>query len=288
MVHREFLADVNGSVAFASTQFQVNPGLPASFPWLAAVASRYESYRFNELRFLFETQTSTATAGTVILAPDYDATDAAPTTKQQATSYRSAVRSAAWAPSVLVCDREDLHKRESYYVRSGSVPANTDVKLYDTANLFVCTQGMSGATAVGELYVEYDVHLMTPQLGDVAAGNAVFGTFTGTANSAPAANSTGTLPATALSTGTTTSATTWTFTQPWKGTCGVSLVGTGLAGVAVSGSATNTELGDVFGAGAASEVAVYTISATVGQTFALTITNTTITSSTFIFAQGLN
>jgi hypothetical protein len=58
---------------------------------------------------------------------------------------------------------EDLNKQKSYFVRPGSAPVGTDIKLYDVGNLYVITSGVttSGGTC-GELYVEYDVLLMTP------------------------------------------------------------------------------------------------------------------------------
>lgn len=40
VVHREFIGNVTGSTAFAiSNSFAVNPGLPASFPWLSGMAA---------------------------------------------------------------------------------------------------------------------------------------------------------------------------------------------------------------------------------------------------------
>ena len=100
-------------------------------------------------------------------------------------SYRSAVRSPPWADSSLVAAGEDISKRKSYYVRSGSAPSGTDVKLYDTANVFVCTQGQANTNAIGELYVDYEVILMTPQLTDVGTGEAIYGVYAGTSNAAP-------------------------------------------------------------------------------------------------------
>jgi len=162
--HREFINDVLGSVAFSSSQsYIVNPGLVSTFPWLSSIARRYESYRFRTLRFLFETAAPTSTTGSIILCVDYDPTDLNPAGKTQALSYKSSVRSAPWQPCALSCTEQDLHKRTSYYTRGGLV-STTDLHLYDTGNLFVCVSGQAGATAIGELYVEYDVEFMTPQL----------------------------------------------------------------------------------------------------------------------------
>jgi hypothetical protein len=98
-----------------------------------------------------------------VLAVDYDASDIAPTTKQQMLAFRGSVRSAPWSPCQHVSLKEDLSKLKSNYVRAGLQPANTDVKLYDVGVLNVATQGISTNSATcGELYVEYDIDLLTP------------------------------------------------------------------------------------------------------------------------------
>lgn len=187
--HREFLWDIVGSVEFAWDEFAINPGVPETFPWLSAIAARFESYKFHSLRFCYEPAVSTTTPGTVILAVDYDASDIGPETKTVALSYRGAVRAAPWDECAFIAQQDDLHKAKSNYVRSGLAPSGTDIKMYDVGNLYVATQGQAAATAVGELYVEYDVELMTPQLnadaptldlvnlsGVGVATNALFGT----------------------------------------------------------------------------------------------------------------
>lgn len=162
--HREYLADVAGSVAFANTAFAINPGLAASFPWLSAIAVRFESYIFRRLRFEYETQRSTATNGTVMMAVDFDAADAAPTTKTGIMSYHNAVRSAVWDECCYNSDAGDLRKfGVQRFIRSAGLAANLDIKTYDVGNLNIATQGEADTTAIGELYVEYDVELITPQ-----------------------------------------------------------------------------------------------------------------------------
>ncbi len=162
--HREYLADVAGSVAFAATGYAINPGLATSFPWLSNLAKNFESFLFRRLSFEFETQKSTATSGTVMLAIDFDAADAAPTTKTALMTYHNAVRSAAWAECQYRSDGADLRKfGVQRYIRTAALAANLDIKTYDVGNLYVATQGEADTTAIGELYVVYDVELITPQ-----------------------------------------------------------------------------------------------------------------------------
>lgn len=269
--HSEFIDDVAGSVAFASTKFEVNPGLSRTFTWLSKLARNYESYKFHFLDFVFRTSTSTATAGRVMLIPDYDAADAAPTSKSQALSYRSAVGSETWAQELrLRATLQDLQKLKTHYVRSLiNLPANLDIKTYDVMNLFLCTQGMSGTTDVGELYVEYDVELMTPQtspdelFGFKGTGAATF-TAAKPLGSAVTGNANNTISI-SYDGGTGT----FTFNEPFTGlaviTCTGSSVDDPLPG---GGTATKAIFGDLASAGGVTiGTAVWSIDADVGETW---------------------
>lgn len=162
--HREYIADVAGSVGFSATAYAVNPGLQGTFPWLAPISAQFESYLIRGLSFEFETQKSTATSGSIMMAIDYDASDAAPSNKQQLMSYHDAVRSAVWNECCFRADIRDLQKFGiQRYLRSGVLSANQDIKTFDIGNLIIATQGCADTTAIGELYVIYDIELITPQ-----------------------------------------------------------------------------------------------------------------------------
>jgi len=179
--HREYIQDITASTGnpsiFSVTGFAINPGQSAVFPWLSGVASRFESYCFEQLRFEYETEAPSTLGGSVILTVDYDAADLAPATKQVAMSYADAVRSAPWEPSEHTSKIESLTKQKTYFVRPAGLPAGNDIKTYDTGNLFVVTQGVTTASATcGELYVTYRVKLMTPLFDQTALGSGtIFG-----------------------------------------------------------------------------------------------------------------
>jgi hypothetical protein len=167
--HREYLKDIvaegSSPSIFTSQGFPINPGMAQTFPWLSQIAPRFEKYHFKKLRFCFETEAPTSLGGSLILTLDYDASDAAPTSKVQAMAYKNAVRAAPWEECCHDSAAEDLSQQKQYFVRSGVNPVSTDIKLYDVGNLFVCSQNVvTGGATLGELYVEYDVELMTPQL----------------------------------------------------------------------------------------------------------------------------
>lgn len=196
VTHREYIGEVTASSGspsiFNVDTYPINPGMNVVFPWLSKIAQNFESYNFRKLKFCYETEAPTSLGGTVVLAVDYDALDAAPASKQQALAYRSSVRSPAWTDSCHSSVGEDLHKLKSKYVRTGSAPATSDLKTYDVGNLFVITQGITTASAVcGELYVEYSVRLMTPVYDNniFLAGGAI-----GSAGTVSAANPLGDTP----------------------------------------------------------------------------------------------
>lgn len=237
--HREFLQDVAGSVDYACTPLSINPGVSSIAPWLSRIACNFESYNFRTLRFAFETEASTAATGSVILAVDYDPSDPAPTTKMQALSFRATVRSAPWAPCVHESLAEDLSKRKTYYTRQGALAPGEDAKLFDIGKLHVITQGMATNAIVGELWIEYDVILMTPKTSSAAGGNAIWGSWRATSNSNTAITG-GNLPATFVHVGGATSFNTWTFTAPWSGVFSATVTGVNVAltGVQITGTAT--------------------------------------------------
>jgi hypothetical protein len=180
--HREFLRDINAGLGtptnFQATVTEINPGLPATFPWLSQVAQRFERYKFSKLHFIFESQAPTSLGGALILSIDYDASDPTPLSKQQAMAYKNSVRTSPWNECTHASAKEDLSQQKQYFVRSGPLAANNDIKLYDVGNLFTCSQGVTTpSAAMGELYVEYDVMLHTPNLTSfgIVGGSVVGG-----------------------------------------------------------------------------------------------------------------
>lgn len=289
--HREYIQDVSGSVAYAVSQLSINPGLFATFPWLSGLAPLFESYKFNSLSFQFKTEKGTSTTGKVFLSVDWDAADPLPTTKSQQLQERTSIDCAAWAMAQLNCDSSDLLKfGVQRYIRSAAV-AGTDIKTYDVGNLQIGTQGMADTTAVGELYVTYDVELMTPQpnlgtavaaaslsekivSGGTVSNSAVFGTAAVTTGSSVASAAGGTL----------------TFNSVGQYLISHEITGTVIGGSAptVTGTAATTLLSQIPGdsyAGASGTIGSQSILANVtavGQTVIINWTgeNTSTTAST--------
>lgn len=166
IVHRELVASISGTATLnVGTSLALNPGLTASFPWLSSQAQGWEQYRFNKLKFCYYSRCATSTPGSIMMVPDYDAADAAPTTEQIASAYRDVEEEVPWTPefscSLNVAAMHPDGRRK--FVRYGSLNANLDIKTYDVGNMFICTTDGS-ATNWGKLWVEYDISLFVPQL----------------------------------------------------------------------------------------------------------------------------
>jgi hypothetical protein len=189
IVHRELIASVTGSAIFTvASSFSLNPGLAASFPWLATQAAAWESYRFNKLRFCAYTRTSTSVPGSLMLVPDYDASDAAPASEQIASSYEDVEEDVPWKDVCVELRPAAMHALgPRKFIRTQALAANQDIKTYDAGTLFVCTVD---GTAVNwsKLWVEYDVTLFTPQLqpgGSLITSNLHIQSLTAPTSSSP-------------------------------------------------------------------------------------------------------
>lgn len=186
--HTEYIQDISSATSFTNTSFPVNPGMQATFPWLSTVASNYEEYKFKSLVFFFRSTSavalnSTNTAlGVVIGATNYNATQAAFLNKQAMENYQFA-KSAP--PSVdqifpVECDRK-MDVLDHLYIRSGSLPANADIRMSDLGTFQLAVTGSQAAAVVGELWVAYEVELFKPSLNTVGSSDIAMSHYGSTA-----------------------------------------------------------------------------------------------------------
>jgi len=158
----EFIANVQGSGDFATSVVRgIQPGIPGPFPWLSGIASNYEQYRIKRFAARYEPVAPTTSAGTVMLAIDYDPLDPLPGDKTQMMTMAGAVRSTVWMKSK--CFAEQFRRRfEKLFVRTGALPANADLKTYDYGYVVVAVEG-TPTGVVGELYFDYEIEFFTPE-----------------------------------------------------------------------------------------------------------------------------
>lgn len=170
--HKEFLGEISGSTGFTVQQtYNVNPGLANTFPWLAAIAAKFQEYRILGMVFHYVPTSGTAVGststalGSVMIQSSYRAGDAAPTTKMEMLNeyWSSEITPYESGCHPLECDpRENPYNL--HYVRTGILPSGSDQLLYDLATTYVATSGMQSTAVVGDLWVTYEVELKKPML----------------------------------------------------------------------------------------------------------------------------
>lgn len=164
ITHKEFVGNIEGSVAFHVQEFDTNPG-GGNFPWLATQAAGWEQYRYRKLKFFLISRRGTTSDGSVLAAIDYNVYDAAPETEEALMTYAGAVENNLWEEVELTTDLKAFHAgSDRKYIRTGLPPG--DLKSYDGGRLYVATVGDSAVPAGGvthKLWVEYVVDFFVPE-----------------------------------------------------------------------------------------------------------------------------
>jgi len=173
--HSEYITDItSANVNFAVTPLPLNPGISKTFPWLATVATQFESYKFEFVEISYKPVCPTSTPGVISIAVDYDAADAAPTSKAAINSYAETASSSVWDITIHKCKKINMNKfGPQRYVRGITLPSGTDIKTYDTGTIYVSSSNTPATqTQLGEVWIKYRVRLYTPQITTSSLINA--------------------------------------------------------------------------------------------------------------------
>lgn len=166
VVHSEFLGDITHTAAFTVTTYPLNPGLVTVFRWLSTLSRDFQEYVMKSFRVRFVTRVNAITEGTIYMAFDYDSSDAPPPDEAAVTSYVGMMEFPPWTQGVsIAADMKNVAPHGSKYIRSGN--RGGDIKLYDFAKLVICTSGADAGhngQVAGKLFLDYDCHLMVPQV----------------------------------------------------------------------------------------------------------------------------
>lgn len=183
IAHREYLGDIHTSStagAFSIESYAVNPGMSPTFEFLAQMAANYEQYAIEGLIFTFRSMAAESTnsnniaLGTVIMAADYSVNTPGFTSKaeMEASQYAMSCKPSESMHFPVECDPSQTPV-DLLYIRTGSIPANSDLRLYDHCNMYIATQGFQGTGVnIGELWVSYQVALLKPRMW-AALGNTI-------------------------------------------------------------------------------------------------------------------
>jgi hypothetical protein len=163
VINHEEIATVSGTSSFGVTDFHINPGLPI-FRWLSAFANRFDLYCWKKLQFVYiPAEAVTTTAGSVHMAWDYDPDDAAPADLAEMSSFETIKTSRFYETSRLNIN-VNLMKAGVQMKRVRAGPVGGDLVLYDGGNLLFATISGSALGPIGQLWVWYEIELVSPSL----------------------------------------------------------------------------------------------------------------------------
>lgn len=178
--HREYIQDVTGTgnAVFNIEAFGINPGDAGTFPWLSNLASQFEEYRFNSLKFIYNTVSSdtftggATNLGTIIMCTQYNSLNPPFTGKNFMENYEGSV---SGKPSLnlthMVDVRHGLTPYQLQYVRQNHFtisPIYGNLLQYDVGQFYLANQSCAG-NQLGELWIEYDITLLKPKLNPSAS-----------------------------------------------------------------------------------------------------------------------
>lgn len=182
VTHTEFVGDLRGTGLdnFVRTDYEINPGLANSFPFLSQIACNFEEYQIKQLAYMYRSVVSdigsstTGQTGTVVMATNYRPSNAPFRTKFEMMQYDGAVSSRTTQSQYhfVECDPKKLARDQIMYVRSIDVSDKND---FDHGRLSVAlcdVPAAYGDNTVGELWVSYSVVLSKPKQG-VNAGKLI-------------------------------------------------------------------------------------------------------------------
>lgn len=163
IVGHEQIKTVYGSAAFESNQYAVNPGLPM-YAWLSTQAAGWEKHKYRKLQYVYvPSEAVTTTPGSVYLAADYDPSDPAPETLAAMSTFETQSASRVYESLKLNMNISRMYDGvQAKKNRCG--PVSGDLQLYDGATINVCTVGCADNTAIGQLWVYYEIELISVQV----------------------------------------------------------------------------------------------------------------------------
>jgi hypothetical protein len=182
--HREYIRDVtSSSSAFLNLiQCRINPGNTALFPWLSGVAANFEEYEIHGMIMEFKHTAGSAISSTnnalgkVVLATNYDVSDALYTNFLEAENYQYSsagtvdcdiIHPIECKPANTILNTGRLIKYGSL-TTVGAVADNlTDYGLFQ---LMVGGQ-QANAINIGELWCSYDITLRKQRLAFAGGGS---------------------------------------------------------------------------------------------------------------------
>jgi hypothetical protein len=175
--HREYIGDIlvpSSPSSFSISSYVINAANSDTFPWLAAVAARFQQYKFNGLIFEFKTLSSDITAGgalgAVVMSTNYDTIKKpfASKLEMENSEYATSAKPSRSQIHVIECDPAMTQSKLLYCADAGNDETqDIDPRFANLGNFQLATVGLPGSAGqvLGELWASYDVSLFKPDLG---------------------------------------------------------------------------------------------------------------------------
>jgi len=166
-----FDATVVATSAFTALSYDINPGNSLVFPWLSAIARRFEEFEFTRLEFTYVGSCASTQTGRAVLAWDPDPEDEAPTSMIAAQQISGAVGFPFWTGQVsLPLDRKMLSSKFT----NAKFVQTTDTAAVDynhtLGRLHLLTEAGDDAASTGYVEVSYSINLLVPQQHETETG----------------------------------------------------------------------------------------------------------------------
>lgn len=180
--NREFVRDIFAPAAssvFEVQEWELNPGLPNSFPWLSQLAVNFEEYELVQLAYTFKSTvadfaSNSGQVGQVLMATQYNPDSGSFATKDEMMLYEGGMSCKTTESLIhgIECDPKKVAGSTQKYVRVGTIPPTEDLKNYDLGKTSLAVINCPSTYAnqqIGELWVSYTIVLRKPK---IASGNA--------------------------------------------------------------------------------------------------------------------
>jgi len=163
MVREEVVLELNATSTFDVIEIPINPGIPASFPWLSQQSGGWEYFRFESFSAIYEPTLGTTHDGAVYMAFEYSPGSAPPPDVKAIMAYKGAVSGSIWATHRCDLDVSSAFPQGGWkYVRHNLVP--NERKLYDAAVLMIVVRKPTASNNAGLLRFKYSMWFKTPQV----------------------------------------------------------------------------------------------------------------------------
>jgi hypothetical protein len=157
-VHRTIpIGVVTGTTDFTVQRIILNPGNP-DFGWLSEFSKLFETYKFVGLRLKYVPDVPATTAGYLDLAVDWDITDPDPNSRIQLLSFRGASTGQVYVERTI-----DVMSLAANQMPQKYVSTNNNAEKRNT-NVGVIMYNCNVTSEVGNLFLEVDLELFTPQI----------------------------------------------------------------------------------------------------------------------------